>query len=62
MVFLLIMSNVVSAQVRPATLSVTPYVGGYLFDHDQRLSNAPVYGVSLGYNFTKYFGVEVSGE
>jgi len=52
----------VSAQVRPATFSVTPYIGGYLFDNERKLSNAPVYGISLGYNFTKYFGVELSGE
>jgi outer membrane beta-barrel protein len=62
MMFLLILSNVVSAQVRPSTFSVTPYIGGYLFDKDQKLGNAPVYGISLGYNFTKYFGVELSGE
>jgi OOP family OmpA-OmpF porin len=62
MMFLLILSSVVSAQVRPSTFSVTPYVGGYLFDKDQKLHNAPVYGISLGYNFIKYFGVELSGE
>jgi outer membrane beta-barrel protein len=62
MMFLLILSNVVSAQVRPSTFSVTPYIGGYLFDKDQKLGNAPVYGISLGYNFTKYFGVEASGD
>jgi OOP family OmpA-OmpF porin len=62
MLFLLILSNVVSAQERPSTFSVTPYVGGYLFDKDQKLSNNPVYGSRLGYNYTKYFGVEASGE
>ena len=62
LMFLLILSNVVSAQVRPSTFSVTPYIGGYLFDKDRKLGNAPVYGISLGYNFTKYFGVELSGE
>jgi len=62
LMFLLILSNVVSAQVRPSTFSVTPYIGGYLFDKEQQLSNAPVFGISLGYNFTKYFGVELSGE
>jgi OOP family OmpA-OmpF porin len=61
-VLLLIMSNVVSAQVRPSTLYMAPYIGGYLFDKDQKLSNAPVYGIRLGYNFTKYFGVELSGD
>lgn len=60
--FLLILSNVVSAQVRPSTFSVTPYFGGYVFDKHQNLGNDAVYGISLGYNFTKYFGVEASGE
>jgi OmpA-OmpF porin, OOP family len=62
LMFLLILGNVVSAQMRPSTFSVTPYIGGYLFDNDQKLRNAPVAGISLGYNFTKYFGVELSGE
>jgi OOP family OmpA-OmpF porin len=62
MMFLLTFSNGVSAQMRPATFSVMPYFGGYLFDKDQQLRNAPVAGINLGYNFTKYFGVEVSGD
>jgi OmpA-OmpF porin, OOP family len=62
MMFLLISSNVVSAQVRPGSFSVTPYFGGYLFDKDQKVDNDPVAGISLGYNFTRYFGVEISGD
>ncbi len=62
MMLLLIVSNVVSAQVRPYTFSVTPYFGGYAFDKERNLSNDAVYGISLGYNFTKYFGLELSGE
>jgi OOP family OmpA-OmpF porin len=58
----LLLCSVVSAQVKPGTFSVTPYLGGYLFDKDQRLATAPVKGISLGYNFTKYFGMEASGE
>ena len=60
--FTLVLSNVVSAQIKPSTFSVTPYIGGYLFDRDQKLGNAPVYGIGLGYNFTKYWGVEASGD
>jgi OOP family OmpA-OmpF porin len=65
MMFILILSNVVSAQELYSTassFSLTPYIDGYLFDKDQKLSNNPVYGINLGYNFTKYFGVEASGE
>ncbi len=49
------------AQIRPGAVSVTPYVGGFIFDNEQRLSNAPVYGLRLGYDFTRYLGVEASG-
>lgn len=59
---LLILCSVVSAQERPCTFSVTPYLGYYWFDDDQDLDNGPVYGIGLGYNFTKYLGVEASGE
>ncbi len=59
-VLLLILYGPVSAQVRPGTISVTPYVGGFLFDNDQKLNNAPVYGLHLGYDFTKYLGMGIS--
>jgi len=62
MMSLLMLGTVAFAQVRPSTFTVTPYLGGYLFDNAQKLRNAPVAGISLGYNFTKYFGVEASGE
>ncbi len=59
--FLLTLSNVVSAQGRPHAFYVTPYIGSFVFDVDQNLDNDPVYGISLGYNFTKYLGVEAAG-
>jgi OOP family OmpA-OmpF porin len=62
MMLLMIFSNVGSAQVRSGSFSVTPYFGGYFFDKDQRVDNDPVAGISLGYNFTRYFGVELSGD
>lgn len=49
------------AQVQPGTISVTPYVGGMLFDNEHRLSNSPIYGLRLGYDMTRYFGVEATG-
>ncbi|HOK07600.1 MAG TPA: OmpA family protein [Syntrophales bacterium] len=50
------------AQVRSGTFSVTPYVGGHVFDGDQHLNSAPAYGLRLGYDFTRYFGLEASGD
>ncbi len=46
------------AEVRPGTFSVTPFFGGYVFDSKQEVKNKPVYGLRVGYDFTKYFGVE----
>ena len=62
MIFLLILSSAVSAKERPLTFSVSPYGGYYWFDRHQNLNDNPVLGLSLGYNFTKYFGLEASGE
>jgi len=60
--FLLIMGSVVSAQVRPCTFYLTPYIGEFEFDENQELKDTPVYGLSLGYNFTKYLGLEAAGD
>ncbi|NPU82905.1 MAG: OmpA family protein [Syntrophaceae bacterium] len=48
------------AEVRPGTFSVTPFIGGYVFDNSQHLKNAPVYGVRFGYDLARYFGVEAT--
>ncbi|MCX7635783.1 MAG: porin family protein, partial [Syntrophales bacterium] len=52
----------VGAQVKPGTYSVTPYIGGHVFDGDQRLDSSPAYGLRLGYDFTRYLGLEASGD
>lgn len=62
MMFLLMISNVVFAQERASAFSVTPYLGRYVFDNDQELDTTNLVGIGLGYNVTKYFGVEASGE
>jgi outer membrane beta-barrel protein len=45
----------------PYALSITPFAGGYVFEGNQRRQDKPVYGVSVGYNFTENWGVEVTG-
>lgn len=46
------------AQNEAGSFSLTPYVGGYVFDDDQNLDNGPVLGAGIGYNYTKHIGVE----
>jgi OmpA-OmpF porin, OOP family len=51
------------AEVKAGSFSVTPFVGGYIFEGneiDKAYNNEDTYAVGLraGYNFTKHFGVE----
>ena len=50
------------AAITPESLSVGIFGGDYLFKHKEHLHPAPVYGIKAGYDFTKYFGMEISGE
>ncbi|PIP04950.1 MAG: hypothetical protein COX52_14625 [Syntrophobacterales bacterium CG23_combo_of_CG06-09_8_20_14_all_48_27] len=46
------------AEIRPGAFSVSPFVGGYWFEGNQDLKHRPVYGLRLGYDFTKNWGAE----
>jgi OOP family OmpA-OmpF porin len=60
LVFLLPLSA--GAEIRAGSFEVNPYAGYNFFEHQQNLKNAPVFGARLGYNITKYVGVEVAGQ
>lgn len=57
LIFLGTASNV-RAELKSGSYSVTPMVGGYLFEGDQNLEHRPAYGLGLGYNFDTHWGVE----
>lgn len=49
------------AENKAGAFTVSPYVGGYIFDHEQSYQNletSPVYGIRAGYNFTENWGAE----
>ncbi|MEW6600620.1 MAG: OmpA family protein [Nitrospirota bacterium] len=48
----------VSAQIKPGTFTIAPHAGWYVFDNDQDISNAPVHGIGMGYNFGAHLGAE----
>lgn len=48
------------AAIRPYVLTLSPFAGGYVFEGNQRLEDRPVYGLALGYNFTKNWGGEIA--
>lgn len=63
-IFLFIMLLPFSArsEIREASFEINPFAGGYFFGGGQNLKDRPVYGLRLGYNFTKNCGVEGSLE
>jgi len=49
------------AENRPGAVTISPYVGGYHFDHEQSYQNletSPIFGLRAGYNFTENWGAE----
>jgi OOP family OmpA-OmpF porin len=48
-----------SAQIRPGAYSLSPFLGGFLFDGNENLKHKPVYGLRGGYDFTKNWGAEL---
>ena len=55
---LLVMATTASAGNKAGYLSVSPVVGGLTFGGSQHIETAPVYGIRVGYNFTKALGIE----
>ncbi|MBJ6749470.1 OmpA family protein [Geomonas anaerohicana] len=58
----LTMASVAVAGEREGAFSVSPFVGGYTFDGEQHLETAPMFGLRLGYDLTKNWGVEAVGD
>jgi OOP family OmpA-OmpF porin len=46
------------AQVTPGSVTISPTIGGYMFEGNQDMDNSLSVGLRAGYNFTKYFGIE----
>ncbi|GAB6269484.1 MAG: hypothetical protein STSR0002_22260 [Smithella sp.] len=46
------------AEVKAGSFSVTPFIGGYVFEGNQNSKDAFAAGLRAGYNFTKNLGVE----
>jgi len=57
----LVTTTPVAAQIRPGAVTLSPLVGGYTFDGDQDLESRAVYGLGIGYDLTRRWGVELMG-
>ncbi len=47
-----------AAENRAGAVSISPLIGGYVFDSDQSINSDPAYGIVLGYNITERIGIE----
>ncbi len=47
-----------SAQMKTGTFTVSPLIGGYVFEGNQDLKDKPAYGIGVGYNLDKQWGAE----
>ncbi len=48
------------AENRAGAITISPYIGGCLFEGDQHLKTSMVYGGALGYDITDNWGMELS--
>jgi OOP family OmpA-OmpF porin len=46
------------AETKPSAISFSPFAGGYVFEGNQDLKNAPVYGLGIAYNFSEHWAGE----
>ncbi len=60
MILFLLFSNNVFAQIKPGALSLSPFVGGQIFEGNQSLEDDVTYGIFLGYHFTKNWTAEAA--
>ncbi len=58
MVCLMFSARTAAAEIRPGAMTLSPSIGGYVFDGDQDVDNALVYGLGLGYHFDMHWAGE----
>jgi len=46
------------AKIKARTFSISPFVGGYMFEGNEDLKNKPISGLRLGVDITKNWGLE----
>jgi len=52
------LSTGATAELTPGMFSVSPLIGGYVFEGDQNLENSMTYGLGIGYHFTSKCALE----
>jgi len=55
------LTGTAEAGQRAGAFSLSPMIGYHVFDSDQKLDDAAAYGLTLGYNLSKRWAVELDG-
>ena len=58
MVCLMFIARTAAAEIRPGAITLSPSIGGYVFEGNQDFDNGPAYGLGLGYHFDKHWAAE----
>jgi OmpA-OmpF porin, OOP family len=58
MSLLVFLAQTVTAEIKPGAITLSPFVGGYVFEGNQNLKNRLTYGGALGYNFNEHWAAE----
>ena len=58
-ILLLLVTGTAMAENKAKALTLSPMVGGYMFEGNQDLDDSLTYGLGLGYNLTKNWGMEL---
>ena len=53
-----VFSGGAGAEMKAGDITLSPQIGGYVFDSDRQIKSDPVYGIALGYNITDRIGIE----
>jgi len=61
-VFVFLLPLSARSEIRAGSFEVGPFAGYNFFQGNQNLENRPIFGLRLGYNFTKHWGIEAAGE
>ena len=48
------------AEMKPGMVSINPHIGGYAFSESKDINDSVVYGLGIGINLTRTFGIEGS--
>ncbi|MFA6009545.1 MAG: OmpA family protein [Desulfobacteraceae bacterium] len=60
MICSMITAGTVSAEIKAGAITLSPSIGGYVFEGNQDLENGPTFGLGLGYNMDTHWAAEAA--